>query len=164
MQNIIQIDRLAKNLEDLKTMPIYNRSIKENVVAMTLMALALYPTDPDSCIEILDDLRGPRPLNVMDKQFLRDRFRCKPYIIRSYFEGATPANNYEAKEPYMLRMEESKNGFVEKDYIKIYVFSGGADSPRSVTLREHTGRHEWYLWEQALLADIRLPKEEDFWQ
>lgn len=42
---------------------------------------------------MLDYLRGPRPMNGMDKQFIADRFRDKDYVPRSYFEGAT-SNNY----------------------------------------------------------------------
>ena len=29
----------------------------------------------------------------IDKQLISDRFRDKDYVPRSYFEGATPANN-----------------------------------------------------------------------
>ena len=39
---------------------------------------------------------------------------------------------------------------------------GGADSPRSVTLRK-TGGGTWYLWEQNLLVDIRIPTSQDAW-
>ena len=111
---------------------------------------------------MLDFLRGPRPLSVMDKQFIADRFRDKDYVPRSYFVGATPQNNYLPSEPYSIVVSENPYSYQNEGYATLYVSSGGADSPRSVQLRLAKDGM-WYLWEQYLLADIRKPESENPW-
>lgn len=88
----ITLNTLPKNLEELKAMPQAALTDPEEVAALTVAALARYPQDPAAAAAMLDYLRGPRPLNGMDKQFLKDRFRGKDYLMRSYFYGATPEN------------------------------------------------------------------------
>lgn len=56
---------------------------------------------------MLDFLRGPRPLNGIDKQFIRDRFRGKEYLMRSYLVGSTPENNYTPVQPYRVTVSET---------------------------------------------------------
>ena len=111
---------------------------------------------------MLDFLRGPRPLSVMDKQFIADRFRDKDYVPRSYFEGATPANNYLPSEPYTVVVSDNPYSYQNESYATLYIRSGGADSLRSVQMRlAKDGK--WYLWEQFLLADIRQPESMNPW-
>ena len=130
--------------------------------ALTVLAFCFYPENKDLSLKMLDFLRGPRPLSVMDKQFIADRFRDKDYVPRSYFEGATPNNNYLPSEPYCITVSENPYSYQNEGYATLYVTSGGADSPRSVQLRlAKDGK--WYLWEQYLLADIRKPESENPW-
>ena len=130
--------------------------------ALTVLAFCFYPENKDLSLQMLDFLRGPRPLSVMDKQFIADRFRDKDYVPRSYFEGATPNNNYLSSEPYSITVSENPYSYQNEGYATLYVTSGGADSPRSVQLRlAKDGK--WYLWEQYLLADIRKPESENPW-
>ena len=101
----------------------------------------------------------------MDKQFIADRFRDKDYVPRSYFEGATPENNYEPAQPYTLKFFEnpySRDNFNE-GYLTLHIKSGGADSARQVKLRTKPSTGQWFLWEQFLLADIRTPAAADPW-
>ena len=67
--------------------------------AMTVVALCVYPHSPDASIQMLNFLRGPRPLNGQEISFIRDRFRAKDYVPRSYFSGATPQNDYTPSSP-----------------------------------------------------------------
>jgi hypothetical protein len=98
----------------------------------------------------------------MDKQFIADRFRDKDYVPRSYFEGATPANNYLPAEPYTVMVSDNPYSYQNETYATLYVRSGGADSLRSVQMRlAKDGR--WYLWEQFILADIRQPESMNPW-
>ena len=130
--------------------------------ALTILAFCFYPENKDLSLKMLDFLRGPRPLSVMDKQFIADRFRDKDYVPRSYFEGATPNNNYLPSEPYCITVSENPYSYQNEGYATLYVTSGGADSPRSVQLRlAKDGK--WYFWEQYLLADIRKPESENPW-
>ena len=131
-------------------------------VALTIVALYHYPLNKDLSLQMLNYLRGPRPLSEMDKQFIRDRFMDKDYVPRSYFEDATPDNNYTPKVPYTLEVCEGPYSYQNEGYATLLVQSNGADSLRQVQVRlAKDGK--WYLWEQMLLADIRKPENTDPW-
>ena len=133
-----------------------------DTAALTVLAFCFYPESKEEALKMLDFLRGPRPLSVMDKQFIADRFRDKDYVPRSYFEGATPANNYLPAEPYTVIVSDNPYSYQNETYATLYVRSGGADSLRSVQMRlAKDGR--WYLWEQFILADIRQPESMNPW-
>jgi hypothetical protein len=111
---------------------------------------------------MLGYLKGPQPLSAYDKQFIADRFRDKDYVPRSYFVGAVPQNDYTPAEPYTINISENPYSYQEQGYAKLFIQSGGADSPRPVQLRKAKDG-KWYLWEQFLLADIRVPESSDPW-
>lgn len=161
--SVITMDRLPKTLEDLKAMPQATLKNPEEVAALTVAVLALYPENPAETEKMLDFLRGPRPLNGMDKQFIKDRFRGKAYLMRSYFVGSTPENNYTPTLPYRVSVSENANSRSEDGYLTLYVACSGADSPRPLKLRNKPSTGEWFLWEQQLLTGIRIPKAEDAW-
>ena len=134
------------------------------VAAYTVAALARYETNPAEAIAMLDALRGPRPLNGMDKQFLQDRFRGKTYLMRSYFKGATPENNYTPAQPYTVNVQTNAYTYQEQGYARFLIACGGADSPRPMTLRQKASTGEWFLWDhKGLLSGIRTPAAEDPW-
>lgn len=146
----ITLNSLPKTLDELKAMPQAALTVPEEVAALTVAALALYPENPAETEKMLDFLRGPRPLNGIDKQFIRDRFRGKEYLMRSYLVGSTPENNY------------SRTQFVD-GYLTLYVACSGADSPRPLKLRNKPSTGQWFLWEQQLLTGIRIPQVADPW-
>ena len=161
MQRITFYD-LPETLEAFKVMAEAKQDTPFGTAALTVLAFCVYPKNKELSLEMLDFLRGPRPLSVMDKQFIADRFRDKDYVPRSYFEGATPQNDYQPAEPYTIAVSENPYSYQNEGYATLYITSGGADSPRSVQLRlAKDGK--WYLWEQYLLADIRKPESENPW-
>ena len=161
MQRITFYD-LPETLEAFKVMAEAKQDTPFGTAALTVLAFCVYPKNKELSLEMLDFLRGPRPLSVMDKQFIADRFRDKDYVPRSYFDGATPENNYQPSAPYTITVSENPYSYQNEGYATLYVTSGGADSPRSVQLRlAKDGK--WYLWEQYLLADIRKPESENPW-
>ena len=161
MQRITFYD-LPETLEAFKVMAEAKQDTPFGTAALTVLAFCVYPENKELSLQMLDLLRGPRPLSVMDKQFIADRFRDKDYVPRSYFEGATPENNYQPSAPYSITVSENPYSYQNEGYATLYVTSGGADSPRSVQLRlAKDGK--WYLWEQYLLADIRKPESENPW-
>lgn len=111
---------------------------------------------------MLDYLRGPRPMNGMDKQFISDRFRDRDYTPRSYFEGATPSNDYMPTVPYTVTVKSDPHSYDEQGIAKLFIPSGGADDPRPVKLRQAKDG-KWYLWEQFLLTGIREPESSNPW-
>ena len=158
----ITFSSLPETFEAFTALPEAKMDNPFSTAALTILAFCFYPENKDLSLQMLDFLRGPRPLSVMDKQFIADRFRDKDYVPRSYFEGATPNNNYLPSEPYSITVSENPYSYQNEGYATLYVTSGGADSPRSVQLRlAKDGK--WYLWEQYLLADIRKPESENPW-
>ncbi len=158
----IVFGRLPESFEEFKSLPEAQLSDPFDTAALTVLAFCFYPENKDEAFKMLDFLRGPRPLSVMDKQFIADRFRDKDYVPRSYFEGATPANNYLPSEPYTVIVSDNPYSYQNEGYATLYISSGGADSPRSVQLRlAKDGK--WYLWEQFILADIRQPESMNPW-
>lgn len=161
----ITLNSLPKTLDELKAMPQAALTVPEEVAALTVAALALYPENPAETEKMLDFLRGPRPLNGIDKQFIRDRFRGKEYLMRSYLVGSTPENNYTPVQPYRVIVSEntySRTQFGD-GYLTLYVACSSADSPRPLKLRNKPSTGQWFLWEQQLLTGIRIPQVADPW-
>ncbi len=134
-------------------------------VALTVVALCMYPINKDLSIEMLNYLKGPRPLTAYEIQFLRDRFAGKEYLAASYFKGATPENGYEPEEPYTVEVIQTSHSedLLNEGYLQLFLKSGGADSLRGVKLRQKESTSQWFLWEYLLLPDIRKPKSQDPW-
>jgi len=131
--------------------------------ALSLCALCAYAADRQIGTEMLNWLRGPRPLSNLDISFLNDRFRDgKTYVPFSYFKGASPENNYTPAEPYTVTFFTNPYSAANEGYMKLFVNSGGADNPREIVLRMR-GDGKWFLWDQFLLVGIRMPKSEDPW-
>ena len=65
----ITLNSLPKTLDELKAMPQAALTVPEEVAALTVAALALYPENPAETEKMLDFLRGPRPLNGMYESF-----------------------------------------------------------------------------------------------
>lgn len=158
----ITFSSLPESYEAFTALPEAKMDNPFSTAALSVLAFCFYPENKEMSLKMLDFLRGPRPLSVMDKQFIADRFRDKDYVPRSYFEGATPNNNYLPSEPYSIVVSENPYSYQNEGYATLYLTSGGADSPRSVQLRlAKDGK--WYLWEQYLLADIRKPEDQNPW-
>jgi hypothetical protein len=153
---------IPDTLEGFKALPQAALSTPFDTAAMTVAALCIYPVNKDVSLSMLEYLKGPSGINERDRQFLRDRFMDKDYVPRSYFKGATPANDYKPDEPYTITVSENPYSYDDQGYAKLYLQSGGADSPRPIQLRQAKDG-KWYLWEQFILADIRKPESADPW-
>ena len=158
----IVFDRLPETLEEFKAMPQAALSTPFQTAAMTVLAFCFYPQNPQLSLDMVNYLRGPRPLSGYDQSFIKDRFRDSDYVPRSYFEGATPQNDYLPQEPYRVRVSENPYSYQNQGYATLYIRSGGADSPRSVQLR-FAKDGKWYLWEQFILVGIRQPESQNPW-
>ncbi len=160
----VVFEKLPENLEELKALPEADLTGPEKAAALTVAALCVFPKNREECYKMLDFLRGPRPLSVMEKNFIRDRFMDgKDYVPMSYFNGTSPDNDYTPSVPYTIEMEDSAAQFAEEGYTRLMIRSSGADSPRSVTLRLKPSTGQYFLWEHQLLVGIRIPKSQDEW-
>lgn len=154
---------LPESLAQMQSLPEASLDSPFKTAALTVCALCAYAADKNIGIEMLNWLRGPRELNGNEISFLNDRFRDgKTYIPFSYFEGATPDNDYTPNEPFRITVQSTHVSAEEHGYMKLFISCGGADSPRPIKLRMK-GDGKWYLWEQYLLTGIRIPKSADPW-
>ena len=135
----------------------------EMTCTLFLAALQLYTRDANAGTEAMNVLRGPRPMTGYDTQFLRDRLRGKTYLPLAYFDGATPQNGYTPLRPYTLQvLPDPRPQDVEPGYLRVYLKTAGADSPRPMKLRQKGTN--WYLWEySSILSGIRITVQDDPW-
>ena len=162
-KEVFTFSALPESLTELQALPEAALKNPYQTAALTVCALCAYAADKKTGTEMLNWLRGPRPLSNFELSFLDDRLRDgKTYVPFSYFQGATPDNDYTPTSPFTLVTESNPTSDDVPGYFKITVRSGGADSPRSIQLRQKADG-TWLLWEQYLMADIRLPKSRDPW-
>ena len=155
--------QLPQDRAQLLALPESSMTDPFAVAALTVAALCRYGTDKDACFDMLNYLRGPRPLTPYDQQFLRDRLGGKEYKPFSFFAGAVPGNNYTPDVPYTIIISGDENAATRgTDRCQMLIRSGGADTPRPVDLRRK-GDGTWWLWAQFLLSDIRTPVKDDPW-
>ena len=158
----VVFERLPDNFEQFKALPQASLFDPFSTAALTVLAFCFYPQDKETSLVMVDYLRGPRPLSNMDKSFIADRFRDADYVPRSYFKGANPQNNYNPSQPYTVTVFENPYSYDTENYAKLFITSGGADSPRNVMLRKAKDG-KWYLWEQYILVGIRQPESTNPW-
>ena len=153
---------LPKNLAQLQALPEAVLADPFQTAALTVCALCVFAEDKAAGTEMLNWLRGPRPLSNYDISFLNDRFREGHHVPYSYFQGATPENDYVPTNPLTLTIEAGPYADANPGYKKLHIRSGGADNPREIVLRQK-GDGTWLLWDQFLLLSIRQSKSSDPW-
>lgn len=162
MTKTFTFSALPQNLAQLQALPEAVLADPFQTAALTVLALRAYAEDKSAGTEMLNWLRGPRPLSPYDISFLNDRFRDGKHVIYSYFSGSTPENDYTPAQPYTLTFEAGPYADANEGYKKLHIRSGGADNPRELVLRRK-GDGTWLLWDQLLLVGIRQPKSADPW-
>ena len=153
---------LPESLAQMQAMPEAVLNDPYRTAALTVCALCVFSRDPQTGTEMLNWLRGPRPLSNMDLSFLKDRFRDGIHVPFSYFQGAVPENDYTPDRPLTLTVEAGPYADANPGYKKLHIRSGGADNPREIVLRQK-GDGTWLLWDQFLLLSIRQSKSADPW-
>ena len=155
---------LPESLAEMQALPEASLDTPFKTAALTVLALCAYAADKNSGIEMLNWLRGPRPLNGQDISFMNDRFRDgKTYLPFTYFSGSIRDNNYTPTEPYTIVVESNHVSSEEQGYMKLFIHCGGADDPRPIKMRQRGSDNKWFLWEQYLLTGVRMPKSADPW-
>ena len=129
---------LPESVAQMQALPEAAMDTPFKTAALTVCALCAFAADQAVGTELLNFLRGPRPLNGQDISFIKDRFRggARNYIIFSYFAGATPENNYTPAQPYTVTVTSDPHSYDEENYARLYIACGGADSPRPIKLRK----------------------------
>ena len=153
---------LPESVDQMKSLPEAALSNPFQTAALTVCALCAYGTNKAAGEEMLNFLRGPRPLSAFDISFLNDRFRDGKHVPFSYFQGATPENDYTPAKPFTVTVTAGPYADANPGYKKLHIQSGGADSPREIVLRQK-GDGQWLLWDQFLMVGVRQPKSQDPW-
>lgn len=159
----VVFNELPVSLDMLKGLPEANLQQAHYAAALLIPALCLWPVNEDEALKMMNFLKGPQGLSVREKQFINERLRGNEYLPFSYFEGSSPDNGYEPSKPYIVSISTVPTSFDEKGYVKLYLKSSGADSPRPVQLRQKPSSGEWFLWDQMLISQIRPPISQDPW-
>jgi len=108
----------------------------------------------------VDGVKDPDWLGRPSNATFHRRLTSHPHVFRSYFEGATPDNDYAAPASAPLRIAD--HHAQGDDAYVIELVSSGADSPRRVTLKRSKQDERWYVHRFAnLYVDIRPPVDAD---
>jgi len=165
---------LPQSVAELQALPEATLHSPYATAALAIAAICAYETGgPQAVADMLNFLRGPKPLSPHDMQFMRDRLQGKGFKPFSYFEGATPQNNYTPTQPYRVTVFDNAYSWVSEDtsqsstgpvqYARLLLQSSGADSPRFISLRLKPSTNQWFLTDHQLLGDIRIPAAADDW-
>ena len=159
---IITFDKLPANLEELKAMPIASLSEPEYGAALFVAVMMHYTVNKEETFEMIDYLNGPYEVTEYQKQFIADRMADGAYVVRSFFKGTSPDNDYTPSMPYTI---ETERGFDQETdgRMRILLTSSGADTKRHILLRHKVSTNQWFIEDQMLLAMIRAPKSQDPW-
>ena len=160
----VTIQKMPESLPEFEALAAEGRQ-PERIGALFLGALSLFDKNMTEGVNAMNLLRGPKPMTPYDAQFLRDRLRGKAYLPLAYFEGATPENGYQPRVPYRLNvLADPRPQDMEPGYLRVFLKTAGADSPRPMKLRQKASTGEWFLWEySSILSGIRIPAAEDPW-
>ncbi|MBO6247852.1 MAG: hypothetical protein J6N54_03460 [Bacteroidales bacterium] len=157
-------ESLPQTVDELKALPEAALTDVYAVAALSLLALTRFETDKEESIKMLNFLKGPDQLTPMALQQISDRFMDgKFYKVNSFFEGATPANNYTPSTPYKIKVSSTPYSFDNENWAVLYLHSGGADNPRPVKLRKKPSTGQWFIVEIQYLSDVRTPVAADKW-
>ena len=154
---------LPNNVAELQALPEASLDSPFKTTALTIAVLCAYEKNPDSCIEMLNFLKGPAEVSTYEKGFIKERLNGKFYKTFSFFDGATPENGYKPNTPYVIKVSENPYSFSEENWATLYITSGGADNPRQIKLRKKPSTGQWFLNDIKCLADIRIPVADDPW-
>ena len=153
--------RLPQDLAELQALPEVSMTDPFAMAALTVTALCRFEGDRDVCVCSIT-CAGPGRCwgstcrtcaTVWERRaisrFLSLSARRHPTTIR--------------QQPYTVMISGAEDAATRaSDRCQMLIQSGGADSPRPVDLRRK-GDGTWWLWDQFLMSDIRVPVKDDPW-
>ena len=162
----VEFSAMPATLAEFTALPQAAMQTPFDTAALLVAALCAYPHGKDESIAMINYLKGPAPLSNREITFIADRMAQNNkvgFLGASYLNGATPQNDYAPAAPYTVVVSENLYSYDTEGCAKLFLKSGGGDSPRSVTMRlAKDGK--WYLWEfSTILTDIRAPESTNPW-
>jgi len=160
----LYFSKMLESVDELKELDITDEYQSACAVIFTLAA---FEKKIDNAKEMFEFINGPENMSGFDLNFIKNQISQYPYVIRSYFEKATPENNYEISSEVVITIKENQYSRQEENYVQFLIHSNGADFDRSFKLRKKPSTGEWFIFSdtyRGLLAGIKAPKESDKWQ
>ena len=165
---------LPQSLAEMQALPEAQLNSPYATAALAIAAMCAYETSgPQAVADMLNFLRGPKPLSPHDMQFMRDRLQGKGFKTFAYFEGSSPQNNYTPTLPYRVTVFDNPHSWISEDssqsstgpaqYARLLMQSSGSDNARFITLRLKPSTNQWFLTDHQLLGDIRISAAADDW-
>ena len=155
---------IPRSVEELQALPESSLDTPFKTCALTMLVLLNYEENQQATIDMLNFLKGPAPMSPYEIQFLKDRLGYgKGYVVRSFFEGSSPANNYIPTEPLKITVYDNPYSYPEAGWATLHMDSSGADSPRQIKCRLKPSTNQWFMVENFALSDIRTPAAADPW-
>lgn len=161
--HVVKVSSLPRSLEDLKA---FDMTDQYQAAAAIMCTLANFEDNFDAALEMLDYIMGPDSPSAYSKGFIKTQIGRYPYVMRSYFKGATVENDYTPEEWTVTFTEDTASDKKDGDF-KVLCQSAGADSPRGFTLRQKESTKEWFLLltsYMGLMSEIRVPASADAWK
>lgn len=172
-QPAVDIERLPTTVEEFKTLRDRIATTPEGGAAAFVIALKMYFDNPAVGIQCvimqchlptLSQGSGPNSyggytLGNSDRSTLETQRERSPWVMSSYFPGATPENNYQMPSgAFKLRFSTNNySGNASEGTLKVFIPSSGADSPRPVTMvRNDRGVWKATMW-SSLIVGCRPP-------
>lgn len=164
---IVNFNKFFSSKEELQ---IIDRTNPYNVVAAFANIAVSYDINNDSnFIDMLQYLMGDnQPISNLMRQQIKDRMTQNNkylFIGKSYFNGATPENDYTPTMPYSIDVSENDYSRQEEGFVRLFIKSGGADNPRPITVRLAKDGN-YYIWSDSfmgILSDIRVVESNNPW-
>ena len=160
---------LPRNIEELKTLEVYNREYFEDpyfVTALVVCCLNRIADNSADTWEMINYLRthtatvGQNGIDVVSNQEMQQIVSSNlvgkdsngfPKVngLRSFFEGSAPDNLYTPTLPYRVSVVSTPYSFTTEqgvEYANLYLVSTGADSYQGPVQLRKTNNHGWLLW------------------
>ena len=93
---------MPETLAEFTALPQAAMQTPFDTAALFVAALCVYPLSKDECVSMINYLRGPNPMAAREVSFLADRMAQNNkagFLGMSYFNGATPQNDYTPSTP-----------------------------------------------------------------
>lgn len=118
---------------------------KEGCVTLQLVAMEMYRRNSGvgtKCLKLINtDTNFSTMMRRLPEIFREGDGYARPYLVASYFKGASPENGYNPTKPYVVKVQAHPNQrsqyseMIQGTTYPMQVYCYGADTPwRSITL------------------------------
>ena len=157
----VEFSSLPMTLTQFESLPQAEMQSPYETAAMFIVALNHYIQNKVESIAMINFLKGPNQLSPRELNLIK--MQMTDYLARSYFNGATPQNDYTPTQPHNVVISDNKHSYNNHGSAKLFIHCGGADSPRPIELRLAKDSR-WYLTGfSSLLVGIRSTESTNPW-